>query len=138
MNVDALDGDTDLSGVQQGESGNLRSCGCDVNVLAYDGWVVASELESDSLQCLCCRLHNELSSGGGSSEGDLVDTGVLGEPWTKVVISGKSLEDTWWEELLAELGELETNIWSEWTVLVSIWLPTGGSNLRWLDDQSIT
>lgn len=36
-----------------------------------------------------------------------------GHPWTKVVITGKTLNNSWWEELLCELSELQTTVWSE-------------------------
>jgi hypothetical protein len=36
------------------------------------------------------------------------------EPRAQVVISGKSLNNTGWEEVLGKLGELEITIWCEW------------------------
>ena len=44
-------------------------------------------------------------------------------PWTKVVIARKTLDNSWWEELLGELSNLQATVWSEW---------------RWLHDDRAT
>jgi hypothetical protein len=120
VDINALQGQANLSRVEEGEGGNLSSGGLDVDICAHNGWVIAAELQSDTLESLGGRLHNLLTSECGAGEGDLVNARVGCEPWAKVVIAADNLDDTGWEEVLGKLAELQVAVRSEG---------------RWLDDD---
>lgn len=110
MDKDPLQRYTNLTGVQKRHCGNSRSSLRDIDALAYNGRVFAAKLEGHALKSFGCGLHNFLASGGATGEGDLVDIWVRREPWPEVVVTGKALDDSWREELLGELDELETAV----------------------------
>lgn len=85
VNVYTLDGKADLAGVEEGEGGNFLSGGYNIDVLADNGWVVAAELEGDTLEGLGCGLHDLLASDRGTSEGDLGWAGVGCEHWSEII-----------------------------------------------------
>lgn len=69
-----------------------------------------SQLERHSLQCLTAALHNLLSSGGRTSEADLVNTRVGSQDGSEVVSTAQCLDDTRREESLCQLNKLKAAI----------------------------
>jgi hypothetical protein len=102
-----------LARIQERQSSDLWSHSLDIDTLAHNGGIIATKLKSDSLQCLACALHNFLPRRRAAREGDLVNSRVGSQPRTEIVITGKSLDDSRWEELLCQLGQLEVAVGCE-------------------------
>lgn len=73
------------------------------------------QLKGNSFQGLASTFHNLLSCEGRTSETDLIDVWVRGDPWTEVVITAQDLDNSRWEELLSKLDQLNVAIWRERT-----------------------
>ena len=68
VDVDALGGDADLTGVEEASQGHFWDSLVHVDVWENDAGIVATELESDTLQGLRARLHDLLAGRDRASK----------------------------------------------------------------------
>jgi hypothetical protein len=123
VDVDTLGGDADLSGVLEGAHYELWSNLLHVNIGKDDGGIITAELESDTLERWGTGCHDLLAGCDGAGERDLGDAWVACEHWAESIRAANDLDETWVGDLLDELDDLETCVWSVW---------------RWLADDGVT
>lgn len=113
MHVDALAGDADLAGVEQGAARDEGDHLGEVDVLAHDARVVAGQLEDHLLEGLGAVLQDPLADGDGAREADVVDPRVQGHLLAELGAAVEDLEHAGREDGLGELAELEQGVGGE-------------------------
>lgn len=117
VDVYTLRGNAHLARVEEGTHGDFRNSLVHINVRKNDARIISTKLEGDPFEGLCAGLHNLLSGGNGTSEGDLGYARVGCEKRTELVIASENLDDAWGEDLLGEFYEFESRVRSEWAGL---------------------
>lgn len=82
----------------------------EIDVVADDGGVVATEFQGHALQSPAAALHDLLAGESRAGEADLVDTGVLGEHGAQVVAAAEDLDHAGREDAGSQLAELEATV----------------------------
>ena len=117
VNVDALGGDADLTGVLEGSHHEFWCDLVDVDVWQDDRSIVASEFEGAALESWGTSGHNLLASCDRASEGNFGNAWVRCEHWAEFVVTSNDLDNTGLEDLLCEFHNLEGGVWSIWAWL---------------------
>lgn len=71
------------------------------------------QLECNSLQSLTSALHDLFSGGRRTCETDLCGNGMRSQQWAQALIAAERLHNTWWKELLRNLGHFQAAVRSE-------------------------
>lgn len=131
VHVDALDVHADLSAVHEAEEADLGHDGVNIDVVTYDGCVVAAQLERHALQGSSACCHNSLARLDRAGEGDLGDVRVSSELGSQRLVAAKGLEDSRRKDLGADLSDLEGCVRREWRRLPDVCVSghEGGSQL---------
>lgn len=110
MDVDTLGRHTHLPGVLESSHHDLRSDLLHIDIWKDDRGIVAAQLESNTLERARTSSHDLLTSGDRASERDLSNSRVLGQHWTKFVVTTQGLENAWRQNFLSQLDDLQCRV----------------------------
>jgi len=98
-----------LTGVEEQTEVSLLDCEVNVSIVHDDVGGLTTELEGDSLEVVGVRVtHDVISDFGRSSEGNLVDIGVLSELRSALTLTGEDVDNSLGESSFnGELGHAE-------------------------------
>lgn len=96
--------------------------GLNIDIVADNRGIISTQLKSDPLESFCAASHDTFASDDGAGEGNLVNTGVLGDHRAEGIISTQALDNAWRKEACGQLCQLQIAVRCEW---------------RWFDNDGV-